>query len=143
MQEVFEIQEVPAALTALQTWSTRLVGLQTGVLGLVVFITGQQGFLQFKNALARWAVYIAIMFFAGSVIFATFVLSAIPSIRWRMSLEQNDDLYIAPNGEFWLEPLWKSVQIPFWVFTGLEHWLFVLGILLFAIALIIEKVKAE
>jgi hypothetical protein len=75
--------------------------------------------------LARWAV----LFFALSIIFATWVLGAIPSIVMRM---EKDDQNFYQMGMFEWRPF---VWIPFWVFTFSEHIFFVIGIVCFMLSI--------
>ena len=116
--------KVPAALQLLKDWSIWLVSLQTASLGLVTFIGGKEGLIKLD---ARWARF-AIICFALSIVAATWVLAALPSIFMRM---QDDAENFYKIGMFEWPPFkW----VPLWVFTFLEHILFVLGILFFMLS---------
>lgn len=151
-----EAAEMPAALAELKEWSVWMVGLQTGTLALITFISGEKGFLKFTNTVARWAVYLALFFFAVSIFFATWVLGAIPSIRVRLPTAGGESDYWsfvealgicanAPDpsatGNFFCMPALDNVAVPVVVLASAEHWAFVVGIALFVLALGIEKVR--
>jgi hypothetical protein len=124
------MEKLPPALQLLKDWSIWLVGLQTGVLGLVTFIGGKEGFFKLDVQWAR----IAIFFFAFSIIIATWVLAALPSILMRMQNER-DNFYNMGLFE-WAPFKWT----PLWLFTFLQHILFVLGIFFFMLS-ITERLK--
>jgi hypothetical protein len=150
-----KVTEMPAALTELKEWSIWMVGLQTGTLALITFIAGENGFLKFTNGLARWAVYFALGFFAASIFFATWVIGGISSIRMRLPTASAPDyggflewakICVEPpdpstTGSFYCMPVLENIHVPIVVFASIEHWAFVIGIALFALALGIEKIK--
>lgn len=157
VQEIsLKVTEMPATLTELKEWSIWMVGLQTGTLALITFIAGEKGFLKFTNAVARWAVYLALVCFSTSIFFATWVIGAISSIRLRLPTASADAEYWgavevfgicanAPDpsatGNFFCMPALENVEVPMVVLASAEHWAFVVGIALFALALGIEKVR--
>jgi len=155
-QGMLKTTEAPSALGLLKDWSTWLVGLQTGALALVSFIAGKDGFVTFTRRAARAMLYLAIVSFAGSVITATFVLGAIPTIRMRLGNENElNDLWDTFQGDWWCPSLpadtpdanfycmraFDGLPVPLIVFTFLEHWLFILGIVFFGVAIFLELWK--
>ena len=118
------VDKIPAALQLLKDWSIWLVSLQTAALGLVSFGSGKEGFLKLNATWARCAIFS----FAASIVFATWVLAALPSILMRMPTG-TENFY--GYGLFEWPPFkW----FPLWSFTFLEHILFVVGICCFVLA---------
>ena len=110
--------ETPPELTLLREWSTWLVGLQTGALGLVSFVAGKSDntFTFHKSTLL-----FAIWLFAASIFVATWVLAAMPSLALR--IKKSDDFYHMH--------IFGNVPIPLWVVTAAQHWLFLGGLVSF------------
>lgn len=135
------LTQMPVALGALKEWSIWLVGLQTGVIGLVLFISGKEGMFKLDGRLARGTLLGAICCFAMSIVAASWVLAGIPSILTRMS-SASDGFYDMPLiiGELFG---WEITLPDLWVFTSAEHLFFIGGILLFMVSIIGAKMKVE
>jgi hypothetical protein len=135
----------PAALNALKEWSAWLVSIQAAVLGLATFMIGRNGSLPVANSKrGRRFLIIALVAFATSIFFATWVLGAMPSILLRIEDNPTADNFYhmpiagAPGFETvyqWL-PGWGKYMLQLWAFTLAEHLLFLIGILCFVLAVI-------
>ena len=110
------MDKLPAAMELLKDWSIWMVGLETGILGLVSFIGGKEGFFKLDEKWARRTVFV----FAVSIFCATWVLAALPSILLRMENEKTDNFY-----QMWM---FEWLPIPLWIFSSAQHWLFVTGV---------------
>ena len=113
--------EIPAGLTLLKDWSTWLVSLQTGALGLVSFVAGKNDVFSFNQPRLKRS----ICSFAASIFFATWVLGAIPSIAMRLK----------PSENFYNLPMFEWFPVHLWVFTTFQHWCFLFGLFFFVRAI--------
>jgi len=109
------MDKLPPAMELLKDWSIWMVGLETGILGLVTFIGGKEGFFKLEEKWARRAIFL----FATSIFFATWVLAALPSILMRMQ---------AATDNFYRMGMFEWLPIPLWVFSSIQHWLFVIAV---------------
>jgi hypothetical protein len=125
--------EVPPALGLLKDWSTWLVSLQPGAVGLSSFVVGKDAGFALNVLWVKWGV----VFFGLSVVFATFVLAAIPDIARRMP----DN----PTANFYRLPLFDQSRLsPFshtqlWIFTLGQHVLFLAGLACVVVAIVVGK----
>lgn len=108
------------ALKLLKDWSVWLVGIQTGALGLIATIANPKSTFVYGGAGAKWTVACL----GASIICATWVLAAIPSMAQRAKADSNIHR---------MRPF-EWLPIPLWVMTGLQHWLTIFGILIFIIS---------
>jgi hypothetical protein len=122
------MNELPPAMELLKDWSTWMVGLQTGILGLIAFIGGKDGFFKLEEKWARLAIFLI----GASMFFATWVLAALPSILLRMQTKTDN---------FYNMGMFEWLPVPLWVFSSLQHWLFVIGVL-FLMLSISKKLKS-
>lgn len=114
------------ALDLLKDWSTWLVAIQTGALGLIS-LSGQD-----KTSIKPGWAYAVLICFAVSIITATFVLGGIPSIVQRLPQSEEKNIYHIPIFERWPR---------LWYFTFVEHVSFLLGVVLFVIAFTTRNVR--
>jgi|SRR5829696_4179964 len=142
----------PAALNALKEWSAWLVSIQAAVLGLATFMVGRNGSLPVTNS--KWGrrfLIIAIVAFASSIFFATWVLGAMSSILLRIEKNPTADNFYhmpiagAPGFEavYQLLPGWGKYMLQLWTFTLAEHLLFLIGILCFVLAIITTLLRSR
>ena len=117
------MNKLPPAMELLKDWSIWMVGLETGILGLVTFIGGKEGFFKLHEKWAR----LAIIFFAGSIFFATWVLAALPDILLRMQSESEN---------FYRMGIFSWLPVPLWVVSSIQHWAFVIGVFFFMFSII-------
>jgi uncharacterized protein (TIGR02246 family) len=122
--------EVPAAaLGLLKDWSIWLVSLQTGALGVASFIVGKGTAFSLNRA---W-LNLALLFFALSIVAATFVLAALPDIALRMADIASGSSAAEAVSIYWL-PLFNQGRwspfshTPLWYYTLAEHVCFVVGL---------------
>ncbi|MDQ3817229.1 MAG: hypothetical protein M3362_06015 [Acidobacteriota bacterium] len=108
------------ALKLLKEWSTWLVTIQTGALGLIAAIANPKSTFTYGGAGAKWTV----VCLGLSIVCATWVLAAIPSIAQRLK----------PTDNIHSMRLFEWLPIPLWVLTALQHWFTVAGILIFIIS---------
>jgi hypothetical protein len=128
-----EVDKLPDAFELLKDWSLWLVGVQTAVLALVSFIAGKDGPFKLDEKWARPAIFC----FAGSIVVATWVLGGLPSVALRMT---------QPRQNFYALGLfdwWPFARIPLWVFTSIQHWLFIAGIVFFMLSINRKLNKSE
>jgi hypothetical protein len=104
------------AVKLLKDWSTWLVTVQTGALGLITIFSDKK-ILTFNC----WSV-VTVLSFTLSIFAATWVLGALPSIAQRITAADNVHAM----------HLFEWLPIRLWVASGLQHLLFVAGI--FALA---------
>ncbi|HXD31635.1 MAG TPA: hypothetical protein VN643_10985 [Pyrinomonadaceae bacterium] len=112
--------EANTALTALdqlKDWSTWLVGIQTGALGLIAVIANPKSTFTYGGRGAKWTV----VCLGLSTFFATWVLAAIPSITLR----------VKPTDNIYSISVFEWLPIPLWGFTAAQHWFTMAGILVF------------
>ena len=114
------MDKLPPAMELLKDWSIWMVGLETGILGLVTFIGGKESF--FHDKWARFAIFS----FAGSIFFATWVLAALPDILLRMH---------SATDNFYRMPIFNWLPIQLWMVSSVQHWLFVFGVLFFMLSI--------
>ena len=127
--------EVPPALGALKDWSTWLVGLQTGAVGLSSFVVGKDAGV----GLNVCSLKVGVVFFGLSVVFATFVLASIPDIARRMPDNPSASFYhMALFDQGWWSPF---SHIPLWVFTLAQHFLFLFGLICVVVAIVLGSAK--
>lgn len=100
------------AIKLVKDWSTWLVAVQTGVLGLFAA-------LQIKPS------SLTVYCFVISIITATWVLGALPSLAQR----------IAPNLNIHEMELFEWCPIPLWKAAFVQHIFFIIGVVTLAIKL--------
>jgi hypothetical protein len=123
--------EAPPALALLKDWSTWLVGLQTGAVGLSSFVVGKDT----SFGLNVISVKTGVVFFGLSVVFATFVLASIPDIARRMLDNPSANFYHMPLfDQDWWSPF---SHISLWVFTLAQHVLFLFGLICVVVAIVL------
>ena len=122
--------ELPSALGSLKDWSTWLVSLQTGALGLVSFVTGKETGFKFNKCLLKTV----ICFFAASIIAATWVLAAIPSLALRIGDRQLSEAEFYHMDIF---PTWPHIPLEY--VTIAQHWLFLIGLGCFVAAALSKR----
>ncbi len=113
------------ALGFLKDWSIWLVSLQTAVIGLLT-VAG-------KDRMSRRGAMGVVACFVVSIIAATFVLGGIPSIAQRVPKGSEANVYLLPVFEGW--PI-------LWVFTLAEHVFFMVGLVIFAVDLMVSEKQA-
>lgn len=128
-----DMDKLPPAMELLKDWSIWLVGLQTGILGLITFISGKDGFFKLEEKWARRAIF----FIGASIFFATWVLAMLPPILLRMR-SMGGNIYTI---DFYNMSITEWLPIPLWVFSSLQHWLFLIGVF-FLMLSISKKLKS-
>lgn len=108
------------ALKLLKEWSIWLACIQSGALVLIAAVVNPRSTFTFSGAGAR----LTVVFPGLSIICATWVLAATPSIAQR----------IKPTDNIHKMSIFDSVRIPLWVLTAAQHWFAVIGILVFVVS---------
>jgi hypothetical protein len=111
------------AINLIKEWSIWLVGIQTAALGLLSFIAEKQGFLPFDKKWLRRA----IISFVLSILVSSWTLSALPEMVQRIK-DSSSSIHEMT--------MFRHFPVPLWVFTSAQHWLFILGLVFFAFAVI-------
>jgi hypothetical protein len=114
--------EIPSALTFLKDWSIWLVSLQTGALGVTSFVVGKGSSLRLNTHLLK----IALVWFALSIVCASFVLAALPDIALRLPHEASNNFYNMKI--FDQSPYSPFSHTPLWLYTTTQHWFFIFGL---------------
>jgi len=107
------LERARLALGELQKWGTFLIGLQTTAIGAIgLFLKGVPFDVSGASAAERVSPYlltvasIAVMLFAASVLVATWLLSAIPSVHLRLRDEvcAANDIFISASSRNRIDP---------------------------------------
>ena len=120
-----------AALSELRQWTTFLIGLQTGAItamGVLFEKVGQSnGRAASLNDVQTTVGVVTLVFFGGSILAATWLLGAIPSLMLRLKDET------CVENDFFHLPLFVFCKWPqVGPMTGLQYLLFSVGIVAFS-----------
>ena len=132
------------ALGELQKWGTFLIGLQTTAIGAIgLFLKGMPlgtstASSELVSPCLLTVASIAVMFFAASVLVATWLLSAIPSVHLRLR-----DEVCAANDVFHLSLFPQSKRPEIGPMTGLQYILFSLGVVMFAVFIYLRALGSQ
>ena len=138
------LEHARLALGELQKWGTFLIGLQTTAIGAIglflksVPLETPVGGSEAVSPYLLTVASIAVMFFAASVLVATWVLSAIPSIHLRLRDES-----CAANDVFHLSLFPQTTRPEVGPMTGLQYILFSFGVVFFAIFIYLRALGAQ
>jgi hypothetical protein len=128
------LTQIPVALGALKDWSAWLVSIQAAIIALATFGLGGTKALEIAPRLLK----VGLGCFVASIVCATFVLGAIPSILIRIE----EDPASFKNGGFYRMPIsgWDRFEkspfadwLPLKLFTVGEQVLFLIGVVCFAL----------
>ena len=117
------------ALKLLREWSVWMVAVQTGLIGFLISLL-----LQSKIRLGSLYIKGAVICFGLSIIFAAWVLGAIPSIMQRLN---SDERGIYAIGIFDL-PLLRHLRLGW--FSFFEHLGFLLGLLALIVSVTLREI---
>jgi hypothetical protein len=125
-----------AALGSLQDWSKWLVGIDAGVLGLLVFAAQRIETSPHPPAKAIFLLVLAIVSFCLSLLIASWLVGAVPAFIMHLKA---DDTW--NNRIWWID--WRANniygfrfgRIPLQVYAFLQHLFFMAGVILLTISL--------
>ena len=114
-------------LDRLSSWTTWITGLQTaGMAGIGLLI---KDFGTMTDDLKRYT-FFSLLFFGASIIIATWLLSALPSIQQGL-VPTNEGEVGDERNDVYMANLYSFVSLRFGRFTGLVHTYFLAGIVSF------------
>jgi hypothetical protein len=121
------------ALGSLQDWSKWLVGIDAGVLGLLMFAAQK---IDPKESKGITVLILAIISFSVSLIIATWLVGAMPAFIMRVKAGDTWN-----NKTWWIDCSAGNIYgftygfIPVQVYSALQHLFFIAGVVLLAISL--------
>jgi hypothetical protein len=109
------------ALEQISSWTTWLTGLQTAAIASMGIMCKDHCLYTIQKTLG----FFAVIFFAHSIIFSTFLLCSIPSIQQRLKKKSSfkNDIYNID--------LFSGISISLQQLSGLIHTYFIIGVILF------------
>lgn len=119
-----------AALAELRQWGVFLIAVQSGAIGIMGFFAEKIKLSQTVTAFTPFQLntgVIALILFGASILIATFLLGAIPSLILRIENEYT------PNNDFFHFKLFSHSKSPYvGPMTGLQYFLFCAGTIAFS-----------
>lgn len=128
---LFDYTQAAAALEHLRSWSAWITGLSTATIGAFGFLIEKLPELKTLTEFQYWTGYASFVFLGYSVFISTWLSGAIPSLALRLiavpTAAQHNDIYEMS--------LFANTPLRVERFAGLQHRLFILGLLCFSIFL--------